>query len=159
MRFQLLGLRFDIGRATREIEAAQPAPAIDFSRVEAWDFALRRVRLLRGGSIEDFLRAEGHDPEDFERVTLAAEGYRTETSETALVYAALEELALVALAHGCEYAVDPQALGHSGFTSRSTSGFGLGLAGLGFGFASPDGTFSQALHLVATGLRRRSTGP
>lgn len=158
MRLQIFGLRFEVGRAVRRTTAPRLPPATDFAGLPAWDFALRRIHLLNGRSVATFLREQGEDPDAFVSILVAAEGYRTERGGTDLVYAALEELAQVALRHGCAYVVDPTALGHNGFSSRASSGFGLGLGGLAFGFASPDGTFSQALHLVATGLVPRPSG-
>lgn len=153
MKLRLFGLEVAIGRArARESDHDATVAGDAYASLPAWRFALERVRLLHGESVDDFLRREERDPARFRTVLVAGEGYRDTTGAGSVIFAALEDLATNAIRLGCVWVLDPRPLGFSGFASRSTSGFGVALGGMGFGFASPDGTFSEGLHLVATGL-------
>ena len=162
MKLSLLGVELELRRRRRDARSSAGADAVEdpFARVPAWVFARERVRLLHGESIDEFLAREGESLASYDRLLVAGEGYRPASGDGSVLAAALEDLASNAIRLGCVWVVDPRPLGFSGFTSRSTSGFGLALGGLGFGFASPDGTFSEGLHLLATGLvPRRDLAP
>lgn len=155
MKLSLLGVEVELRRRRRRGAAADPraiAPGDPYTHLPAWVFARDRVRLLHGESIEEFLAREGESPSGYARVLVTGEGYRPASGDGSVLGVALEDLACNALRLGCAWVLDPRPLGFSGFSSRATSGFGLALGGLGFGFASPDGTFSEGLHLLATGL-------
>jgi hypothetical protein len=159
MKLRLFGLEASLSRArSRKAESDMALPADPYANVPAWAFALERVRLLHGETVQEFLGREGLDAARFRSVLVCGEGYRSASGGGSVAFAALEDLAANALQLGCAWVLDPRALGFSGFQSRSTSGFGVAVAGLGFGFASPDGTFSEGLHLVGTGLVPRAAG-
>lgn len=162
MKLSLAGIELELRRTRRAPSAGASALAHDdpYTRIPAWVFARDRVRLLHGETIDAFLAREGESAADYTRVLVTGEGYRAATGDGSVLGAALEDLAGNAIRLGCAWVLDPHPLGFSGFASRATSGFGLALGGLGFGFASPDGTFSEGLHLLATGLvPRRGPAP
>ncbi len=152
MKLRLFGLELALTRARKAAAVAEVAASDPYLALPAWSFALDRIRLLHGEGIDAFLQREGLDPRRFRSVLVSGEGYRAAAGGGSVVFTALEDLASNALRLGCSWVLDPRALGFSGFASRSTSGFGVALAGMGFGFASPDGTFSEGLHLIGTGL-------
>lgn len=162
MKLSFPGVELELRRRRRDARLPATAAAADdpFARVPAWVFARDRVRLLHGESIDGFLAREGESPSAYARVLVAGEGYRSASGDGSVLAAALEDLASNAIRLGCSWVLDPRPVGFSGFSSRATSGFGVALGGLGFGFASPDGTFSEGLHLLATGLvPRRDLAP
>jgi hypothetical protein len=160
MKLKLGAVELELRRA-RPLEPAATGRADHdvYHRLPVWTFARERVRLLHGESLEQVLAREGESAARFDRVLVTGEGYRPASGEGSVLFAALEDLAANALRLGCAWVIDPRPLGFSGFTSRATSGFGVALGGMGFGFASPDGTFSEGLHLLATGLIPHQEAP